>query len=52
MQTVDAAYDVVDAARLLDRRQFRFLFPDGTIAFERFVGLPKSMIGIRGTETS
>lgn len=49
VQTVDAAYDIVDAARLLDHRQFRFLFPDAATAFERFAGLPKSMIAIRGT---
>ena len=49
VKTVDAAYEIVDAARLLDYRQFKFLFPDSSTAFERFGGLPKSMIAIRGT---
>ena len=47
VKTVDDAYQIVDAARLLDYRQFKFLFPDGNTAFERFGGLPKSMIAIR-----
>jgi hypothetical protein len=41
-------YDVVDQARLLDAQQFRHLFPDAKLSFERFCGLPKSMIAIRG----
>ena len=47
VQGIDMAYEVVDRARLLDGRQFRFLFPDGEISFERFAGLPKSMVAIR-----
>lgn len=47
--TVDLAFDVVDRARLLDRRQFRFLFPDAEVRFERFAGLPKSLIGLKAT---
>ncbi len=45
--TVDMAYEVVDRARLLDERQFKFLFPDAKIEFERFGGLRKSLIAIR-----
>jgi hypothetical protein len=41
---VDLAFEVVDDARLLDARQFRFLFPEATIIYERFAGLTKSMI--------
>jgi hypothetical protein len=44
---VDMAFQVVDKARLLDGRQFRFLFPDASIRYELFLGLPKSMIAIR-----
>ncbi len=44
---VGESYAAVDAARLLDHRQFRFLFPDGTVRFERLAGLPKSLIGLR-----
>lgn len=47
ISTVDMAYEVVDRARLLDGRQFRFLFPDAKIEFERFGGLRKSLIAIR-----
>lgn len=48
IKTTDMAYEVVDRARLLDGRQFRFLFPDATTSFERFSGLPKSLIAIKG----
>jgi len=44
---VDRSFQTVDDARLLDLDQFRFLFPDANIKFERFVGLPKSMIAAR-----
>jgi hypothetical protein len=44
---VDKSFEAVDGSRLLDSRQFRFLFPDARISFERFFGLPKSMIAIR-----
>jgi hypothetical protein len=47
IEGVDMAFDVVDRARLLDGRQFRFLFPDAKISFERFGGLAKSMVAIR-----
>lgn len=46
---VDNAFRVVDDARLLDSRQFRFLFPDAVIAHERIAGLSKSLIAIRGS---
>lgn len=52
VKTVDLAYDVVDRARLLDKTQFDFLFPDANVAFERFAGLRKSLIGIRETRPS
>lgn len=47
VSSVDLAYDVVDRARLLDRRQFGFLFPDANLRFERIAGLPKSMVATR-----
>jgi len=47
IEGVDLAFDVVDRARLLDGRQFRFLFPDAKVSFERFGGLAKSMVAIR-----
>ena len=49
IEGVDEAFRVVDAARLLDRRQFEFLFPDGDLRFEYFAGLPKSLIATRLT---
>jgi Methyltransferase domain len=47
IRDLDMVYDVVDDARLLDLQQFRLLFPDSELSFERFCGLPKSMIAVR-----
>jgi len=44
---IDMANEVIDHTRLLDSHQFRFLFPDAVLRYERFIGLAKSMIGIR-----
>ena len=52
IQSRDAAYEAVDHARLLDAEQFRLLFPDAQVSFERFYGLPKSMIAIRRPDFS
>ena len=38
----------VQHARLLDKAQFRYLFPDADHVDERVVGLTKSLIAIRG----
>lgn len=44
----DAAISYIDeAARLLDRRAYRILFPDCEILTERFFLFPKSLIAIR-----
>lgn len=45
--SVDMANEVIEHTRLLDTSQFDFLFPDATLKFERFIGLPKSMIATR-----
>ena len=42
-----AAMRDVQHARLLDKRQFKFLFPDARHLDERFAGLTKSLIAIR-----
>lgn len=47
IQGVDKSFETVDGAQLLDARQFGFLFSDAQIKFERFFGLPKSMIAIK-----
>ena len=39
---------IVESAVLLDRLRFRTLFPDAAIRMERFFGLPKSLLGLRG----
>ena len=44
---VDSAYEVIDNNRMLDGRQFRFLFPDANIHYERLLGLAKSIIAVR-----
>lgn len=44
---VDMANEVLERTQLLDWRQFRFLFPDSDLRFERIAGLPKSMIATR-----
>jgi Methyltransferase domain len=42
-QAVEFAQD----SRLLDRKQFRYLFPDASILTERICGVPKSLLAIR-----
>ncbi len=46
-QGVDEAYRIIDSTRLIDGRQFRYLFPDAQVSTEWFFGLPKSHIGVR-----
>jgi hypothetical protein len=43
----EMVYQVVDDARLMDLHQFRLLFPDSHVSFERFLGLRKSMVAVR-----
>ena len=37
----------IQSNNMIDKRQMQFLFPDARITFERFLGLPKSLIAIR-----
>jgi hypothetical protein len=37
----------VESRSILSGGQFRYLFPDADHRFERFAGLPKSMIAVR-----
>ena len=46
--TVSGAMQVVQDSRLLDIGQMKALFPDATIRKERFMGLVKSVIAVRG----
>lgn len=41
------ALELTLGVELIDRTELAFLFPDGKILFERFWGLPKSLIAIR-----
>lgn len=52
IEGVDNAFRVVDDARLLDSRQFRFLYPDAEVSYERVAGLGKSLIAIREPKAS
>jgi hypothetical protein len=42
-----AAMRAVQSARLLDKAQFRFLFPDAVHVDERVLGLTKSLTAFR-----
>ena len=44
---VDRGMSLVMSSILIDGSQFRALFPDAPVRFERFIGLPKSLIAIR-----
>jgi len=44
---LDDAMAAVESAVILDASQFRSLFPDAEISFERFALFPKSLIAIR-----
>ena len=44
---VGSATKAVQSAVLLDKRQMQFLFPDGKIVPEHFLGFTKSLIAIR-----
>jgi Methyltransferase domain len=46
-QDIDAAMETVQHTILLDKGQFAFLFPDGRMEHEIFLGLTKSLIAIR-----
>jgi hypothetical protein len=39
--------DRLDEIRLISKKEFQGMFPDGTIMVERFAGIPKSMIALR-----
>jgi len=41
---LQAAIRSDDSVRLLTRREMRYLFPDGEILTERFMGMPKSFV--------
>lgn len=45
---VDRAMRLLDSNILIDRTQFRALFPDALHRFERVAGLPKSLLALRG----
>jgi hypothetical protein len=45
--TVDEAIQLVEHARLLDRRMFTYLFPDAEHITERLLGMSKSLLAVR-----
>src|SRR3546814_389311 len=46
MSTLEKAHQIVEGARLIDCAQMKILFPESDLSFERFSGLPKSMIAV------
>ena len=46
-ETVDEAMHQIQSVFLLDHSQYSTLFPEANIVFERFLGLPKSMLALR-----
>lgn len=48
----EVAARLYESRQLLDRKQFRHLFPDGEHRFERASGLPKSMIAYRSSSAA
>lgn len=49
--SIDEAVKAQQSAMLLDRRMTQALFPDAKVSFERFLGVPKSLIAIRSETT-
>lgn len=48
LMTPSVVHEIVDEVRLLNLREFQQLFPDCRILRERFLGLTKSYIAVRG----
>ena len=46
-QSLDEAMQAQQSAVLLDRKMMKSLFPGAALQFERFAGLPKSVIAIK-----
>ena len=46
-KSLGQAMSNVQSCRLLDGLQFRSLFPDADVSYERVAGLPKSLIAQR-----
>lgn len=46
-EDISSAVERVQSARLLDRRMFRYLFPDADLHDEKLLGLTKSLIAAR-----
>lgn len=50
-ETVDDAMRTVEGTRLLNKKMFRELFPDANISTEWFLGLPKSFIAVKRSDS-
>src|SRR3546814_15313651 len=46
ISTLETAPQIVEGARLIDGAKMKILFPESALRFERFYGLPKSMIAV------
>lgn len=46
-ESVDEAVQIVDSARLLNKKMLQELFKEAQIRTERFFGLPKSFIAVK-----
>jgi hypothetical protein len=47
VRDLDKAYDCLDHTNMLDRQQFKHLFPDAAFSTERVFGVAKSLIAVR-----
>src|SRR3546814_11499969 len=52
ISTLEKAHQIVEGARLIDGAQMKILFPESDLSFERFYGLPKSMIAVLAPKSS
>ena len=46
-QNREGAIEIVDSTKMLNRQEFETLFPNANVEYEKFLGIPKSLIAIK-----